>query len=207
VEVLEQLVGELAQGIKLADAESPQWVSTRTGKPYLPGIGPHTETQTVALALAALSRHGRPLADDVRLGVAYPSAPRMKCDVVLGAGSEQWAIEIKMLRFMGDNGKPNDNILMHILSPYPAQRSALTDTIKLAASGFPGHHAVVIYGYDYPGWPMDPAIDAFETLANRWVELGPRTMSGFADLVHPIHREGRVLGWEVGAQTGAPLDV
>ena len=32
-----------------------------------------------------------------------------------------------MLRFMGDNGKLNDNIVMHILSPYPEHRSALTD--------------------------------------------------------------------------------
>jgi hypothetical protein len=33
--------------------------------------------------------------------------------------SWEWAIEIKMPRLMGDNGKPNDNMLMHILSPYP----------------------------------------------------------------------------------------
>jgi hypothetical protein len=31
-----------------------------------------------------------------------------------------WAIEVKMLRLMGDNGKLNDNMVMHILSPYPA---------------------------------------------------------------------------------------
>jgi hypothetical protein len=36
-----------------------------------------------------------------------------------------------MLRLMGDNGKPNDNMLMHILSPYPSHRSALTDCQKL----------------------------------------------------------------------------
>ena len=30
------------------------------------------------------------------------------------------------LRLKGDNGKPNDNMLMHILSPYPQHRSALT---------------------------------------------------------------------------------
>ena len=39
-----------------------------------------------------------------------------------------------MLRFLGDNGKPNDNILMHVLSPYPQHRSALTDCEKLARS-------------------------------------------------------------------------
>jgi hypothetical protein len=42
-----------------------------------------------------------------------------------------WAIEVKLLRLLGDNGKPNDNILMHILSPYPAHRSAFTDCTKL----------------------------------------------------------------------------
>jgi hypothetical protein len=39
-----------------------------------------------------------------------------------------------MLRLMGDNGKPNDNMLMHILSPYPAHRSAVTDCAKLVRS-------------------------------------------------------------------------
>jgi hypothetical protein len=32
-----------------------------------------------------------------------------------------------MLRLLGDNGKLNDNMLMHVLSPYQAHRSALTD--------------------------------------------------------------------------------
>jgi len=34
---------------------------------------------------------------------------------------------------MGDNGKPNDNMLMHILSPYPAHRSALTVVMERPA--------------------------------------------------------------------------
>ena len=48
-----------------------------------------------------------------------------------------WAIEAKMLRMFGDNGKLNDNMLMHVLSPYPAHRSALTDCGKLAHSNRP----------------------------------------------------------------------
>lgn len=78
-----------------------------------------------------------------------------------------------MLRLMGDNGKPNDNMLMHILSPYPADRSALTDCSKLANSGLCGRKAVVIYGFDYPGLPMDPAVKAFETLAKERVHIRP----------------------------------
>jgi hypothetical protein len=41
-------------------------------------------------------------------------------------------------------------MLMHILSPYPNDRSALTDCIKLAASNLPGRKAVIIYGLTTP---------------------------------------------------------
>ncbi len=43
-----------------------------------------------------------------------------------------------MLRLMGDNGKANDNMLMHILSPYPSHRSALTDCEKLLGAWLAG---------------------------------------------------------------------
>ena len=59
---------------------------------------------------------------------------------------------------------------MHILSPYPAHRSALTDCIKLVTSHLGEQKAILIYGYDYPSWPMDPVINAFEVLASRQVK-------------------------------------
>jgi hypothetical protein len=102
-----------------------------------------------------------------------------------------------MLRLMGDNGKPNDNMLMHILSPYPHDRSALTDCRKLVQSNLPGRKAIIIYGFDYPKLPMDPAIAAFEVLARRWVGLSDRVVSFYDNLVHPVHKEGRVFGWEI----------
>jgi hypothetical protein len=102
-----------------------------------------------------------------------------------------------MLRLMGDNSKPNDNMLMHILSPYPSHRSALTDCQKLAASGFSGSLAVLIYGYDYDALPMEPAVEAFEQLAESRVRLGPRQAASFDGLIHPVHRRGAVFVWEV----------
>ena len=33
------------------------------------------------------------------------------------------------------------------------------------ASTLSGRKAVMIFGYDYDGWPMDPVIEAFEILA------------------------------------------
>lgn len=82
----------------------------------------------------------------------YPSASRQICDLCLGvAPNGDWAIEVKMLRFLEDNGKPNDYMLMHILSPDAEHRSALTDCEKLVTKGPKGRKAVLIFGYDYEG--------------------------------------------------------
>lgn len=100
-----------------------------------------------------------------------------------------------MLRLMGDNGKPNDNVLMHILSPYHEHRSALPDCQKLLRSSLGRHKAVVIYGYEYEGWPLEAAIDAFTALASRKVVLRKRHSADFEGLVHPVHQHGQVMDW------------
>ena len=194
---LEGIVKDFADAIAAVDATHPVALNQRTGVPYQPGIGPHTESLTTKLVVEKLAERDHFWASN-RLGVSYGDGSRQACDLCLGTeGAWDWAIEIKMLRLMGDNGKTNDNILMHILSPYPAQRSALTDCEKLVGVALGRRKAVVIYGYDYPGWPMDPVIDAFEALAARRVKLSPRAEAGFKDLIHPVHQEGRVFGWEL----------
>ncbi len=194
---LDQVVQDFAAGIKMVDDGRPVAVSHRSGVPYQAGIGPHTETQTTKLVVESLAT-GNPDWGEHRLGVPYGDGSRQACDLCIGAAAPwRCAIEIKMLRLLGDNGKANDNILMHILSPYPAHRSALTDCEKLVDSALGEQKGILIYGYDYPGWPMDPVIEAFEVLASCRVRLGPRSTSSFGDLVHPVHQEGRVFGWEI----------
>lgn len=188
-----EVVEFLALGIKRADARRPVGANKRSGLPYQAGVGPHTESETITLALAEVSNE---MSVQVRREIPYPAAVRSRCDVVLD-GPDPWAVEIKMLRLMGDNGKPNDSILMHILSPYPAHRSALTDCVKLLDSGFACRKGLVIFGYDYPGWPMDPAIEAFQSLASRTVTLGDVASASFDQLIHPVHVAGRVFGWEL----------
>lgn len=192
------MIDDVAASIKRVDARRPQAANVRTGAVYQPGIGPHPETQAVALVVAELQNLAAVRYSGlVRTNISYPQG-RQKCDLCIGVSpSWEWAIEIKMLRLMGDNGKPNDNMLMHILSPYANDRSALTDCVKLLESGLPGRKAVIIYGFDYPNLPMDPAVEAFEILAGRWVGLGSRCVSRYSDLVHPVHVAGRVFGWEI----------
>lgn len=137
---------------------------------------------------------------NTRLGVSFPSGPRQKCDIVIVGHGESWAIEAKLLRILGDNGKPNDNMLMHILSPYSTHRSAVTDCEKLLGSGFDARKAVVIFGYESLDWPMATAIEAFEALASRRTKLGPRAAAETGALAHPVHEKGRVFGWELLGQ-------
>jgi hypothetical protein len=197
---LAQLVQDFAVAIRRADSRGPQAVWSRTRRPYRPGIGPHTEDQTLKLVIKEL------IACDAAyiphsFSVPYPGASRQRCDWCLGSPPAwDWATEVKMLRLFGDNGKLDDNMLMHILSPYPDHRSALTDCVKLADSGLRGRKAIMIFGYDYDDWPMDPVIDAFESLASDHVGLGRQYQAAYDHLMHPIHQRGRVFAWELAGR-------
>jgi hypothetical protein len=195
---LAEVVQQFARSLKRVDQRGPVAKNARSGERFQPGIGPHTESQTVAMVIAdagaTQTGFGAHTFDE-----PYPAIARARCDLCVGTGPTwDWCIEVKMLRMMGDNGKPNDNMLMHILSPYPSHRSALTDIDKLARSGFQGRKAVLIYGYDYDQFPMEPAVAAFELLGNANAgRLGPRRYAGVDGLIHPVHSRGGVYGWEV----------
>lgn len=98
---------------------------------------------------------------------------------------------------MGDNGKANDNILMHILSPYSQHRSAYTDCGKLLSSGLSCQKAILIFAYDYPDMPSLPAIEAYEVLVRSKFSVGERIQKAFTSLIHPIHKQGTVYAWEL----------
>ncbi|HUK87395.1 MAG TPA: hypothetical protein VLT85_06995, partial [Terriglobales bacterium] len=184
---------DFAKAVVLADSRRP------VAKEFQPGIGPFGEPEAVQLAMKELEQaEPSRYRERYRLGVKYPSIPRQKCDLCLGSTPNwEWAIEVKLFRMLGDNGKSNDNMLMHILSPYPKHRSALTDCTKLLKSGLSGRKAVLIYGFESADWPVEQTLGAFEVLARAHVRLGDRAAAQFSGLVHPIHRHGCVCAWEV----------
>jgi hypothetical protein len=196
---LERIVADFAWGIMAADSKRPQAVNLRSGTLFSPGIGPHTESRTVELVLSELVSYPSSIYSGlVELEVPYPDSSQTRCDVCIGTTPAWiWAIEVKMLRLMGDNGKPNDNMLMHILSPYPSHHSALTDCEKLVNSSLGGRKAIIIFAYDSEKWPAEIAVASFERLASERVRLSTRATADFSDLVRPIHRQGRVFGWEI----------
>jgi hypothetical protein len=197
--MLEKLVSGLAQAVLAVDARLPLAVNKRTGMSFGAGLGPHSETETFRLIVEE-ARAGDPSwFTEVGFDLPYPSSPRKKCDLMLTTPAGVLFVEGKLLRLKGDNGKPNDNMLMHILSPYDQHRSALTDCTKLSRSELAGTKAVVIVGYDYPDLPLEPAIRAFELLARNNVTLGRRYQARFCNLNHAVHVGGSVFAWSVEA--------
>jgi hypothetical protein len=153
------------------------------------------------MALMLTELRSEPAFSGVAMGqsLPYPGDGRQKCDLFFGDPLE-WVVEAKMARFRGDNGKPDDTSLKDLLSPYPADRSALTDAVKLARPAFGCRKAVLIYGFEYVDRPLEPAIHAFERLASELVELGAPVQAPLEDLVHPVHATGAVFGWEVASR-------
>ena len=193
---LDRLCDAFAAAFARADALRPVWTS-RTGRIYQPGLGPHAEDAAVALVLHELRRD--PAMETIEFGqfLPYPESARQRCDLWIGKPVE-WAVEVKMARFRGDNGKPDDTSLKDLLSPYESDRSALTDCLKLARAGFLSRCAVLIYGFDYEDRPLEPAIAAFEILAQARVNLGRRVQRDMGRLVHPVHTSGTLFAWEIG---------
>ena len=189
---LENFLKDFASSIVIADKREPQYIS-RNGKEYQKGIGPHTEDKTVELTINEFPNTWDGM---IERFIPFPENKRWKCDLCINTPEGKLFIEIKMMRLFGDNGKTNDNITMHILSPYPQHRSALTDIKKLKESGFDGRKAIVIYGYDYDDYPLKDMMKCFENLAGKDLEER-NTVFDFSNLIHPIHQKGQIYGWMI----------
>ncbi len=92
-----------ADSIEIVDARCPGYV-TRTGREYRGGIGPYPENKAMELVVRELRETAELTCGQF---ISYPAAVRQKCDLWLGEPLE-WVVEVKMGRFRGDNGKPDD---------------------------------------------------------------------------------------------------
>lgn len=187
---LEEFVQHFTDGLIEADCKRPQANDTASGALSKPGIGPFAEDHAVnlivkELELAVPSKY----AGRIAVGVPYPDAPERKCDLCIGTQPDwEWAVQVKMLRYVGEDGQLSDSILRH-------HRSAVRECLELANSSLGENKALLIYGFEHEHWPLDPAIDAFEKFAQKSVPLGSRHVGDFDGLMHPIYSLGRVFSW------------
>ena len=190
-----KIISDFALSMKKIDSTKPVYVSQRKNKNvYKPGIGPHTETATINLVVNELKQDK--FYTKIEREIKYPNS-RKSCDLKFNINNKILFSEVKMMRIMGDNNKANDNIFMHIFSPYEKQNSALTDGLKLLKSGFDGEKSIIIYGYDYDDFPIEKTISLFEKTTKDFFNISERYSASFEKLVHPGHTRGSVYGWVI----------
>jgi len=188
---LSSLVADFASALGEVDANNPVGSSGR----FKPGCGPLTESEVTALILRRLRE--RNAIYSRAAAKRYPRG-RAECDFVLPG---EWAVEVKLARPFGDNGKPAERWSENLLYPYAGNTSSLGDCLKLLGSEFPERKAVLVIGYEHtpPLIPLEPAVRGFELLASQvlGLNLSSREQVIVTGLVHPFHQQASVYGWQV----------
>ncbi len=114
---------------------------------------------------------------------------------------ERWAIEFKITRPFGDNGKEAENWSVNLLHPYPGNVSTIGDCYKLAKLGGPERKAVAVIGYEHspPKIDLTTLVDSFEAIATQvaGIKLSQRVETRRDGLVHAVHQSVRIFAWEV----------
>jgi len=164
----------------------------RSGRPFRnfqPGVGPYGEPQLVKL-----------VANNLNALPKYHGQVRTKRNPDLLVPDE-WAIEFKIVRPFGDNGKEAENWSVNLLHPYPGNVSVIGDCYKLARYQGSERRAAVVIGYEHlpPRIEVLPLIKSFETIAANvcGIKLSARVETRRDTLVHPVHQSLRVFAWEV----------
>ena len=180
---LPELLNDIADAVVVIDATGVPF------KAFQPGVGPYGEPQLV-----------RAIADYLNLIPAYAGQAVTKRTPDLRLGDD-WALEIKIARPFGDNGREAENWSVNLLHPYPGNVSLIGDALKLSKLIFSGRRAVVVIGYEHapPRIGLAPLLAAFEAVARdvTKINLGPRVHLHRPDLRHPVHQAAVVAGWEV----------
>jgi len=113
----------------------------------------------------------------------------------------EWAIEVKIARPYGDNGKEAENWSVNLLHPYRGNTSSIGDCFKLSGLTTPERKAMLVVGYEHAPARIDltPLVQSFEVIARHVarIKLGSRVEDRCEGLVHPIHQTAKLFAWEV----------
>ena len=175
-----EIVRTIADVLKEYDSEQP------AHKSFHPGIGPFGEPQIVREIARRLASKG------------ISAVTRRTPDLDL---EHEWALEFKIARPFGDNGKEAENWTVNLLHPYPGNVSLIGDAIKLAEIKDYAHKGLLVIGFEHEPAKisLDPLIRSFELIATdiMHINLGNRIEERRNHLVHPEHQVLRCIGWEV----------
>lgn len=188
---LQELVLDLSDSLAHIDS------SGETFRMFQPGIGPFGEPQLV-----------KRIAEELNLLPRYGGTVRTKRtpDLLI---PNHWAVEIKITRPFGDNGKEAENWSVNLLHPYPGNVSTIGDCCKLLGYSGPERRAVLVIGYEHapPKIDLAPLVASFEVITKDvlHIELSERVEASREGMRHPVHQSLRVFAWEVLGRTTGEL--
>lgn len=175
-----EIVKIIANILKGYDLEAP------VHKTFRPGIGPFGEPQIVKLIAVRLSSKG--------IAAITKRTPDLEID-------HQWALEFKIVRPFGDNGKEAENWSVNMLHPYVGSTSLIGDAIKLTNLDTYPNKGLFVIGFEHnpPKLPLDPLLDSFEVIASKvmGIQLHERIEERRDSLVHSEHQTLRCIGWQL----------
>lgn len=180
---LEDIVPEIANSIIQIDR------SLQPFRAFQPGAGPYGEPQLVKLIATYLNE-----LPAFRGTVFTKRTP----DLLIKG---EWAMEFKIVRPFGDNGREAENWSVNLLHPYVGNVSSIGDCWKLQSLTCEERKAVVVIGYEHVPAKINltPLVESFELIAKNIarVQLSPRIEARREGLVHPVHQVLRVFAWEI----------
>ena len=177
---LQEIVTSVANLLKEFDSSKP------VHKNFKPGIGPFGEPQLIKEISRLLNEKG--------ISASIHRTP----DLVI---NDEWAVEFKIVRPFGDNGREAEDWSVNLLHPYEGNASAIGDALKLISRAHIKRKAVFVIGYEHepPKISLDPSLEAFELIAKSIVKIpiGARIEERRNNLVHPVHQTIRCIAWEI----------
>ena len=182
--IYSDVVRIIADILKDFDSQKP------VHKTYRPGVGPFGEPQLVKEIAQRLTYKG------------IEAKTQRTPDLVIRDGQNVFAIEFKIVRPFGDNGKEAENWSVNMLHPYPGNVSLLADALKLIdLNGGFNCKGLFLIGYEHnpPRISLDPLLFSFELIAREvmGIPLGQRIEERRDKLVHPVHQVLRCVGWKL----------
>jgi hypothetical protein len=172
-----EIVTAVADILKALDSERP------VHKNFQPGIGPFGEPQIVKIIAERLTAKG------------IPAQTKRTPDLDI---NHEWALEFKIVRPFGDNGKEAENWSVNILHPYSGNVSLLGDAMKLSVlKDFP-HKGLFVIGYEHnpARISLNPLFDSFELIARDVVRVA---LGGRVEESHSFILNIRFCGVLVGS--------
>jgi hypothetical protein len=180
---LQELISDITDVLVRIDESGERF------RAFQPGVGPFGEPQLVKLIATHLNQLPK-----------YRRAVHTKRNPDLLIPNE-WAVEFKITRPFGDNGKQAESWSVNLLHPYAGNVSTIGDCYKLARYRGSERRAVVVIGYEHvpPKVDLTVLVESFEAIARHVLRLtlSSRAEARHEGLIHPVHQSLRIFAWEV----------